>query len=287
MTSTDVLICGGAVTGCAVAHYQTDSGFDGSVTVIEADPTHARAATALSASGIRQQFSTPLNIRLSAFGLSVIRDFGLDFTEAGYLYLAGTEAQAAHLRGGLQQGLEVHLRRARELAGLSQAAEVVGRLDLPGGGARGRLCRGSLRSGQAQPAHQEEGDGEAEGAGRGLEEAHDTSSCCDDEPADSQALNPSELGGAARGLPGRGVEAQLGPDGARAPRPLIGGVVEGDPKLHQPGAGLVRPLEADGHEGAALVHLDPHHALSSSRIAAVWGACRSGLSSTAQAPDAT
>ncbi len=98
MTSTDVLICGGAVTGCAVAHYLTDSGFDGSVTVIEADPTHARAATALSASGIRQQFSTPLNIRLSAFGLSVIRDFGLDFTEAGYLYLAGTEAQAAHLR---------------------------------------------------------------------------------------------------------------------------------------------------------------------------------------------
>ena len=98
MTSADVLICGGAVTGCAVAHYLAEAGFDGRVVVVEADPGHARAATALSASGIRQQFSTPLNIRLSAFGLEVIRDFGLDFVENGYLYLAATEAQADRLR---------------------------------------------------------------------------------------------------------------------------------------------------------------------------------------------
>lgn len=98
MTTTDVLICGGAVVGCAVAHYLMEAGFDGEVVVVEADPGHARAATALSASGIRQQFSTPVNIRLSAFGVQVIRGFGLDFVENGYLYLAATEAQAARLR---------------------------------------------------------------------------------------------------------------------------------------------------------------------------------------------
>jgi glycine/D-amino acid oxidase-like deaminating enzyme len=102
--SADVVICGGAVTGSAVAHYLTAGGFDGSVVVVERDPSYARAATALSASGIRQQFSNPLNVRISAYGLEVIRGFretagiDLNFHEQGYLYLAATEAQAAILR---------------------------------------------------------------------------------------------------------------------------------------------------------------------------------------------
>lgn len=96
--SADVVICGGAVVGSAVAHYLTTLGFDGRIVVVERDPTYARAATSLSASGIRQQFSNALNVRISQFGVSVIRDFGLTFHEDGYLYLAATEAQAEVLR---------------------------------------------------------------------------------------------------------------------------------------------------------------------------------------------
>ena len=103
-TSADVVICGGAVVGSAVAHYLTAGGFPGRVVVVERDPSYARAATALSASGIRQQFSNPLNVRISAYGLEVVRGFremagiDLNFREQGYLYLAATEAQAAILR---------------------------------------------------------------------------------------------------------------------------------------------------------------------------------------------
>jgi glycine/D-amino acid oxidase-like deaminating enzyme len=102
--SADVVICGGAVTGSAVAHYLTAGGFPGRVLVVERDPSFARAATALSASGIRQQFSNALNVRISAYGVEVVRGFretagiDLNFREQGYLYLAGTEAQAAVLR---------------------------------------------------------------------------------------------------------------------------------------------------------------------------------------------
>jgi glycine/D-amino acid oxidase-like deaminating enzyme len=102
--SADVVICGGAVTGSAVAHYLMAGGFPGRVLVVERDPSFARAATALSASGIRQQFSNPLNVRISAYGVEVVRGFrevaGIDlsFREHGYLYLAATEAQAAVLR---------------------------------------------------------------------------------------------------------------------------------------------------------------------------------------------
>jgi glycine/D-amino acid oxidase-like deaminating enzyme len=97
-SSADVLICGGAIIGSATAAALVDLGYTGRVVVVEPDPSHARAATALSASGIRQQFSTALNVRISAHGLEVIRAHGIAFHEQGYLHLAATEAQAEVLR---------------------------------------------------------------------------------------------------------------------------------------------------------------------------------------------
>jgi FAD-dependent oxidoreductase domain-containing protein 1 len=104
--SFDVVIVGGAVIGSAAAYFLThDPGFTGRVAVIERDPTYARASTALSAASIRQQFSTPQNIRMSRFGIDFIRGlkqrFGAEadvgFRERGYLMLA-TDSGAATLR---------------------------------------------------------------------------------------------------------------------------------------------------------------------------------------------
>jgi len=69
------------------------------VTVLERDPTYARASSALSASSIRQQFSTPVNIALSQASLELMRPWRdeLGFVEAGYLYLARDAAALAGL----------------------------------------------------------------------------------------------------------------------------------------------------------------------------------------------
>ena len=92
---SDVVVIGGGVMGSSVAYQlKSDPAFSGSVTVIERDPTYATASSALSASSIRQQFSTPLNIHLSRFGIGFLRrahellgvDLGLK--EPGYLFLA-------------------------------------------------------------------------------------------------------------------------------------------------------------------------------------------------------
>jgi len=96
--AADVVIAGGAAVGSSVAWHLAELGFGGRVLVIEPDPTYARAATALSASGIRRQFSTPLNIEMSAYGLEVIRRLDVDFRENGYLRLAGDAAGAEALR---------------------------------------------------------------------------------------------------------------------------------------------------------------------------------------------
>ncbi|SNT73929.1 NAD(P)/FAD-dependent oxidoreductase [Paracoccus seriniphilus] len=109
--SYDVVIIGGAVIGSAVAYFLTaNPDFNGSVLVVERDPSYQKAATSLSSSSIRVQFSNPINVRISQYGSEFIRNFAqtmqvasepepdLNFHPGGYLFLANTEEQARTLR---------------------------------------------------------------------------------------------------------------------------------------------------------------------------------------------
>ena len=97
-----VVIVGGGAVGSAVAYFLTrEPGFAGRVVVIERDPTYARASSALSASSIRQQFSSPINIALSRFGFEFLKTLGdVGLVERGYLFLASAagldDLQANH-----------------------------------------------------------------------------------------------------------------------------------------------------------------------------------------------
>src|SRR5271170_997717 len=105
----DVVIAGGAIMGSSTAyHLAADPGFTGRVLVVEKDMTYAKSATALSLSSIRQQFSSPINIRVGFAGLAFLRRAkenlavdgdapDLTITENGYLYLA-SETGASVLR---------------------------------------------------------------------------------------------------------------------------------------------------------------------------------------------
>ncbi len=96
----DVVIVGGAIIGACTAWFLRDEGYAGSIAIIDRDHSFAHASTALSAGGIRQQFSEIENIRLSRFGLTFLREFetrfGVDpgFHENGYLLLASRAGQS-------------------------------------------------------------------------------------------------------------------------------------------------------------------------------------------------
>jgi glycine/D-amino acid oxidase-like deaminating enzyme len=116
----DIVIVGGGAIGSAIAMFTVaDPAFRGRVTVIERDPTYARASSALSASSIRQQFSTAINVEIGRFGIEYLRRAdehltvdgiapGLGLTEPGYLFLA-SQAGAGTLERNhaLQQSLGV------------------------------------------------------------------------------------------------------------------------------------------------------------------------------------
>lgn len=117
----EVVIIGGGVMGSSVAYHLAKAGVK-SVLVIERDPSYARASSALSASSIRQQFTTPACIRMSQFGIEFLRradehlsvegtPAGLSLVERGYLYLAN-ETNAAALRAAfsVQRQVDVPVR---------------------------------------------------------------------------------------------------------------------------------------------------------------------------------
>lgn len=93
-----IVIVGGGAIGSATAYWLTaERGLD--VTVVERDPSYARASSALSASSVRQQFSTPVNIAIGRFGFAFLKDaprlLAVDgdapdvaLVERGYLFLA-------------------------------------------------------------------------------------------------------------------------------------------------------------------------------------------------------
>ena len=123
-SSYDVIIVGGAAVGSSTAYWLTDE-MRGklSVLVVERDSTYAFSSTALSTSAIRQQYSNPINVKISQFGIEIIRSFSermapyfpgepapdLGFKEHGYLYCCSPDGvEAAKARVEMQRAHGAH-----------------------------------------------------------------------------------------------------------------------------------------------------------------------------------
>ncbi len=83
--------------------------FDGSVLVVERDPTYEFTSTAHTNSCMRQQFSTEINIRISQFGAEFVKNFrkfmgddpevpDIPIQSYGYMYLSDNEPFSKILR---------------------------------------------------------------------------------------------------------------------------------------------------------------------------------------------
>jgi len=108
--SYDVIIVGGAIMGASTAWFLTeDKDFDGRVLVIEKDPTYEFCSTTHTNSCMRQQFSSELNVKISQFAASFVKNLRkymgnddrvpqLSIHNFGYMYLADNDAFANSLR---------------------------------------------------------------------------------------------------------------------------------------------------------------------------------------------
>ena len=101
--SYDVVIIGGAMIGSSIAWFLSDNpDFDGSMLVVERNPSYENSSTTCTNSCIRQQFSTEINIKISQFGAEFVKNFrsymhddpdvpDVLLQNYGYMYLAGNQ----------------------------------------------------------------------------------------------------------------------------------------------------------------------------------------------------
>ena len=109
-SSYDIVIVGGAIMGSSTAWFLTDNkDFNGSVLVVERDPSYENCSTAHTNSCMRQQYSTELNVRISQFAADFVKNIRqrmgndervpeLSIHSFGYMYLADNEQFADVLR---------------------------------------------------------------------------------------------------------------------------------------------------------------------------------------------
>jgi len=104
----DVVIVGGAIMGSSAAFWLTRMDPGLRVLVVERDPSYQFASTTATNSCIRQQFGSPVNVKISQFGADFIHNFAryigdpaapaIVLHSFGYLYLADTPGFADILR---------------------------------------------------------------------------------------------------------------------------------------------------------------------------------------------
>ena len=111
MTTAEVVIIGGGVMGASIAYHLAQAG-QRDVILLERESFFGQGATGRCAGGIRYQFSTAINIRLSQLSLPMLAAFeeetgqAIDIRHCGYLFLLTNETDVA----AFEQNIELQHR---------------------------------------------------------------------------------------------------------------------------------------------------------------------------------
>jgi sarcosine oxidase subunit beta len=112
--TADIVIIGGGVMGASAAYHLAQRGMK-NIVLLEKEEFFGTGATGRCAGGVRYQFSTEINVKLSIESLPMIERFGdeigqdVNYRQCGYLLIATDERDATTFKHNveLQNGLGV------------------------------------------------------------------------------------------------------------------------------------------------------------------------------------
>jgi sarcosine oxidase subunit beta len=131
---TEIAIVGGGVVGLAIAYYLARRGLE-DVVVLERGYL-AEGASGRNGGGVRQQWSTEINIRLMQESVELCRRFAVDvgvnvwFRQGGYLFLARSDKEVKRLERNI--GVQNRCGVATRMLDPKGAQDIVPELDLTG-----------------------------------------------------------------------------------------------------------------------------------------------------------
>jgi sarcosine oxidase subunit beta len=120
LSSADVIIIGGGIVGSSIAYHLAEAGCR-DVLVVERETHQGKGSTGKSMGGVRAQFATPVNIRMSLYSIPFFATFEevmghpSGYRPQGYLFVATTPSHMDYLRENYRRQVEAGLRAARLL----------------------------------------------------------------------------------------------------------------------------------------------------------------------------
>lgn len=98
--TADIIIIGGGVMGASTAYHLASRGHN-NIILLEKEDFFGQGATGRCAGGVRYQFGTDINVRLSLLSLPMLERFkdeigqSIDYRKTGYLFLLTTEDEVS------------------------------------------------------------------------------------------------------------------------------------------------------------------------------------------------
>ena len=105
--TADVVVIGGGCMGASTANHLAQRGA-GQVVLLEREKFLGMGSTGRNAGGVRYQFSTEVNVRLSIYSLDIISHFqelfgvSADYRPIGYLFLLTSPGEAATFKASVE-----------------------------------------------------------------------------------------------------------------------------------------------------------------------------------------
>ena len=111
MKRADIVVIGGGVVGASVACHLTRRGAR-DVLILERESRQGMGSTGKATGGVRAQFETDINIKMSLYSLAFFNDweFDCEYEPAGYLFFATTEGQFDYLKRNVEKQRELGVR---------------------------------------------------------------------------------------------------------------------------------------------------------------------------------
>jgi sarcosine oxidase subunit beta len=117
MQTAEVVIIGGGIVGSSIAYHLTSAGCK-DVIVLERETAQGKGSTGKSMGGVRAQFATPVNIKMSLYSIPFYANFEerlghpSGYRPQGYLFCATNEKHLAYLRDNHAKQVEAGLKNA-------------------------------------------------------------------------------------------------------------------------------------------------------------------------------
>lgn len=99
-----IVIIGGGVVGASVAYHLTLRGAKG-VLILEREPAQGKGSTGKATGGVRAQFETDINIKMSLYSIKFFERWNFDcgYEPRGYLFFATNEKQFNYLKRNVEK----------------------------------------------------------------------------------------------------------------------------------------------------------------------------------------